>query len=98
MWDRDAWCLPYVINIYMDEMLKEVRTRFGRKEMKLFKKGKEWNLSMLIYANDFVLVSESKFNLKIPIECFDLGCGRRHLKVHPGKSNVKVFGEIGTLC
>lgn len=39
-----------LFNIYMDGMLREVRKKCGRRDMKLFMNSKEWNLPMLMKA------------------------------------------------
>lgn len=54
----------WLLNIYMDLVLKEVRMRFSRRGIQLFKNGICWT-----YGDDFVLVAESEFELRVMIEC-----------------------------
>lgn len=41
---------------------------------------------MLVYSDDLELVFENESDLKMMIECFDLACRKRSLKVNAGKS------------
>lgn len=78
----------------MNEVLIEVRMRYSRKVIKLFKNG----ICQCWKADDFMLVAEREASLRIMIECFDLVCGRRGLKMNLGKSKVMVLSKGGTKC
>lgn len=90
---------PWLFNIYMDGVMKEVRPRVGSSGVRLIKGVNEWTLSDLLYADDLVLVGENESELKLMIESFDKVCIRRGMRVNADKSKVMVFGgEDGSVC
>ena len=48
---------PWLFNVYMDAVMKEVKMVIGRRGVK-FQEGREWRLHGLLYADDLVLCSE----------------------------------------
>lgn len=58
-------------------VLREARTRCGKRIMKLFKNSEEWNLPMFVNVYEIVLVAENGSDFKMMIKCFHLLCGRR---------------------
>ena len=50
------WCImsPWLFNVYMDAVMKEVRMGMGR----------EWRLSGIFYADDLVLCGNLKEDLR----------------------------------
>lgn len=53
---------------------------------------------MLMYADNLVLVAESKSDFRVMIECLDFVCRRKGMKVNAGKNKGMVFSEIETVC
>ena len=51
---------PWVLNVYMDAVIKEVKMGIGRRGVRFLEEGREWRLPGLLYANDLVLCGESK--------------------------------------
>ena len=56
---------PWLFNVYMDGVMKEVKMRMGRRGVSFLEDGKEWRLPGLLYANDLVLCGESKEDLRV---------------------------------
>ena len=55
------------------------------------KKGREWRLPSLLYANDLVLCGELEEDLRSMVGWFGELCRRTGLKVNTGKSKVMVL-------
>ena len=72
---------PCLFNVYMDTMLKELKMGKGRRGVRFLEEGREWRLSGLLYADDFVMCGESDEDLRVRVERFDEVCRRRGLKV-----------------
>ena len=51
---------PWVLNVYMDAVIKEVKMGIGKRGVRFLEEGREWRLPGLLYANDLVLCGESK--------------------------------------
>ena len=77
---------PWLFNVYMDRVMKEVKMGMGRRGVSFLEDGKEWRLSGLLYADDLVLGVESEENLRVMVGQFAELCRRRRLKVNAGKS------------
>ena len=50
----------WLFNVYKDGVMKEVKMGMGRRGVSFLEDGKEWRLSGLLYADDFVLCTESE--------------------------------------
>ena len=74
---------PWLFNIYMDAVLKEVNMGMGRRG--------EWKLPGLLYADNLVLFGESEVDLKEMVGHFVEVC-RRGLKVNAD------IGKLMVLC
>ena len=46
---------PWLFNVYMVPVMKEVKMRMGRKGVRFQEEGREWRLLGLFYADDLVL-------------------------------------------
>ena len=57
------------------------------------REGDVWRVSQLLYADDTVLIGNSRENLQQLLHEFDIVCKRRKLKVKVDKSNVMVCGR-----
>ena len=90
---------PWLFNIYMDAVMKEVKMGIGRREVRFQEEGREWRLPGLLYADDLVSFVESEEDLKVMVGRFVEVCRRRGLKVKASKSKVTVLGgEEGLEC
>ena len=49
---------PWILNVYVDAMMKDVKMGMGRRRMRFQKEGREWRLPDLLYADDLVLCGE----------------------------------------
>ena len=90
---------PWPFNVYMDEVMKELKMEMGRNGVRFQEEGREWRLSGLLYADGLVLCGESEENLRAIVECFIEMCMRKGLKFNAGKSKVMMLGgEEGLEC
>ena len=90
---------PWLFNIYMDGMMKEVKMGMGRWGVSFLEDVREWRLPGLLYAYDLVLCGESKEDLRVMVGQFAEECRRRGLKVKAGKRKIMVQnGEEGLKC
>ena len=46
---------PWLFNVYMDAVMKEVKMGVGRMEFSFLEEGRKWRLPVLLYADDLVL-------------------------------------------
>ena len=83
---------PWLLNVYMDAVMKEVKMRMGRRGMRFQEEGREWRLTGLLYEDDIVLCGESEEDLGAIVARFVEVCRRRGLKVNARKSKVMVLG------
>ena len=51
---------PWLFNVYMNEVMKEVKMGMGRRGVRFLEDGREWRLPGLLYAHDLVLCGESE--------------------------------------
>ena len=90
---------PWLFNVYMDAMMKEVKMEMGRRRARFQDEGREWRMSGLLYADDLVFCGELEEEMRAMVRCFVEVCKRRGLKVKAGKSKVMVLGrEEGMEC
>ena len=90
---------PWVFNIYMDAVMKEVKIIMGRRGIIFQEEGIEWRLSDFFYAEDLVLCGESEEDLKKMVGRFVKVCRKGDLKVSAGKYKLMVLGgEEGLEC
>ena len=82
---------PWLFNVYMDPVMKEVKIGMGRRGARFLEEGREWRLTGLLYADDFVLCGELEEELRVMVERYAEVCRRRGLKVNAGKSKVMVL-------
>ena len=83
---------PWLFNIYMDGVVREMKAKIGKRQgAKLLQGKEEWWLVASLFADDTVLLAESKEELQKVVNEFCRVCERRKLKVNAGKSKVMVF-------
>ena len=61
---------PWLLNAYMDAVMKEVKMRMGRRGVSFLEDGREWRLPGLLYADDLVLCGESEEDLRTMVGSF----------------------------
>ena len=61
---------PWLFNVYMDGVMKEVKMGMGRRGVRFLEDGREWRLSGLFYADDLVLCGESEEGLRAMVGQF----------------------------
>ena len=80
---------PWLFNLVIDEVVRGMN-REG-KGVKLRKKEGEWEVSILLFADDAVLVSDSVEGLSELVKEFERCCVDKGLKVNAKKSKVMVM-------
>ena len=83
---------PWLFNVYMDGVMKEVKMAMGGRGVRFQEEGREWGLPGLLYGDDLVLCSKSEEDLRVMVGRFAEVCRRRGLKANAGKSKVMVLG------
>ena len=81
---------PWLFNVYVDTVMKEVKIGMGRREVRFQEEGGEWRLPGLLYADDFVLCGMLEEDMRPVFGCLAEVCRRRCLKVYAGNSKVIV--------
>ena len=83
---------PWLFNLFMDSVVKEVKVNTQEKGLALWDIGTkckwEKEVSMLLFADDTVLVSDSRDKLQCLVEKFSRACTSRGLGVNVDKSKV----------
>ena len=80
---------PWLFNLYMDGVVREVNARVLGKGLKLVDGNEnEWELNQLLFADDTVVVADSERKLCPLATEFGRVCERRKLRVNVGKSKV----------
>ena len=87
----------WLFNVYMDQVMKEVKMGMRRKGVRFLEEGREWILHGLLYADDLVLCGESEENLRMMLGRFDGVYRRRGLEVNVVKSKVMILNVEGGL-
>ena len=49
---------PWLLNVYMNAVMKEVKIGMGKRRLRFLEDGREWRLPDLLYADDLVLCGE----------------------------------------
>ena len=88
---------PWLFNVFMDGVMKEVRERVGDVGATLWdaRRNCEWKVEWLMFADDTVLVGDSKEKLERLVQEFGSVCRRWKLTVNEGKSKVMRIGKNG---
>ena len=82
---------PWLFNVYVDGVMKEVKMGMGRREVSFLEDEREWRLPGLLYADDLVPCGESEEDLRVMVERLAEVCKIRGLKVNAGKTKVMVL-------
>ena len=79
----------------MDGILREVQVRTFEREAQLVGEGEEkWEVSQLLFAEDKVLIADSKKKLERLVEEFGRFCRRRKLKENVGSVRLCDLPEM----
>ena len=78
---------PWLFNVYMDGVVREVNVRVIGKELKLLSaNGGRFEINQLLFADETALVADSEEKLCRLVSEFGRVCERRKLRVNVGKS------------
>ena len=83
---------PWLFDVYMDAVMKEVKMGMGRRGVRFEEEGRELRFPGLLDADDLVFCGESEEDLRAMVGRFVEVCRRRGLKVNAGKSKVMSLG------
>ena len=87
---------PWLFNVYMDGMVREVNVRVLRKGLQLLSaNGGRFEINQLLFAYDTALVADSDEKLCRLVSEFGRVCERTKLRVNVGKSKVMRCSEYG---
>ena len=80
-WLRQRYIMfPWVFNVYMDAVIREVKMGMGRRGVRFLEGGIEWRLRDLLHADDLVLCGKSRKDLRAMVERFVEVCKTRGSK------------------
>ena len=80
---------PWLFNVYMDDVVREVNVRVLGKGLELLSaNGGRFEINQLLFADDTALVADLKEKLCRLVSEFGRVCERRKLRVNVGKSKV----------
>ena len=82
---------PWLFNVYMDGVMKEVKMGIGRRGVSFLEDGREWRVAGLLYADDLVLCGESEEGLRVMVGWFAEVCRKIGMKVNAGNNKVMVL-------
>ncbi len=51
---------PWLFNIYMDGVMREVKGRVGEAGVRMYAEGREWVLNSILFADDTMLIAENE--------------------------------------
>ena len=86
---------PGLLDVYMDGVMKEVKMRMGKRGVSFMEDGREWRLSGLFYADDFILSDKSEEELRVMVRQFAEVCRSKGLKINADKSKEMVLNIWG---
>ena len=87
---------PWLFNLYMDGVVREVKVRILGKGLQLLSaNGCRFEINQLLFADDTALVADSEEQLYRLVSEFGRVCKRRKLRVDVGKSEVMSCSRYG---
>ena len=87
---------PWLFNVYMDGVAREVNVRVPGKWLQLLSaNGSRFEINQLLFADDTALVADSEEKLCRLVNEFGRVCERRKLTVNVGKSKVMRCSRYG---
>ena len=80
---------PWLFNVYVDGVVREVNVRVLGKGLELLSvNGGRFKINQLLFADDTALVADAEKKLGRLVSEFGRVCERRKLRVNVGKSKV----------
>ncbi len=61
--------LPWLFNINMDGVIREMKGKLGEVGVKMFAEGRKWVLNSILFADDTMLIAEYESDIKF-VQCF----------------------------
>ena len=87
---------PWLFNVYMDGVVREVNVRVHGKGLKLLSENGDWfEINQLLFEYDTALVADSVETLCRLVSEFGRVCERRKLRVNVGKNQVMRCSRYG---
>ena len=87
---------PWLFNVYMDGVVREVNARVLGRGLELVDgSGGSWEVNQLLFADDTALVADSEEKLERLVTEFGIVCERRKLRVNVSKSSYEMYKEYG---
>ena len=87
---------PWLFNVYMDEVVREVNVRVLGKGLELLNaNGGRFEINQLLFADDTALEADSEDEFCRLVSEFGRVCERRKLRVNVGKSKVMRCSRYG---
>ncbi|MCP3679958.1 MAG: hypothetical protein GY782_06675, partial [Gammaproteobacteria bacterium] len=68
---------PWLFNIYMDGVMKEIQGRAVDAGVSMMREGSEWKIPVLLFADDTVLLSDNGWELQGLVSMFGEVCEKR---------------------
>ncbi len=65
---------PWLFNIYIDGVMREVKGKVGKVEVRMCDEGRKWVLNSVLFADDTVLIAESESDLQNLVNVVDSVC------------------------
>ncbi len=81
---------PWLLNIYMDGVMREMKGKVGEFKVKKYAEGRKWVMNSILSADDTVLIAENESDLQNLVSVCDSVCKSRKLKVNVNKTKVIV--------
>ena len=72
---------PWLFNVYMKQVMKDVKVGMGRKGVRFLEAGRERKLPGLLYADDLVLRGKLEEDLRAMVGLFDGDCKGGEVKI-----------------
>ena len=81
--------VPVALTFFFDKVIRQVNERAMGKGVKLRDEiGGGWEIKQVLYADDTVLVPETRGHLQYNVSEFERACDSMGLKINIGKSKV----------
>ena len=82
---------PWLFDIFFDIVVRQINERgMGRRVKMTYENGRGWEIKQVLYADDTVMVAETREHLHHIVSEFERPCEGMRLKINVGKSKVLV--------
>lgn len=89
--NRAVRCDHMAVQCFIDGCMKEMKTKVGNRGARMKLNGCDREVAASIFADDIMLLQDSKKELQRMVDEFYRMHARRNLKVDAGKSKIVVF-------